>query len=96
MITIFEVLKQGKSLKDPAGWKKVGMTAQAIGIILTFVVHVLPFFGYTLPIEKETLEKLIDPASNGIATFLFILSFYLVPATSEKVSINPTLIGTGD
>lgn len=95
MITIFEVLKAGKSLKNPETWKNVGMTSQATALVFSFIIHCLPLFGVHLPFDQDITDQVIQPISDGISGGLFLLSFYLIPATSKKVGLQSN-IGTGD
>ncbi len=87
MMNIFEALKDGKSLENPAGWKNIQITSSLVGAVMTFIIHILPLFGVTLPIDNDTMQTVIKPVSDGIAAILFIFSAYLTPATSEKVGI---------
>ena len=97
MISIFEALKAGKSLKNKANWKIVGVTSQAIAMVLTFVVNALPLVGVHLPVDKVILDSMINPLANGASLILFALSLYFIPATTETIGVIPsTKIGTGD
>ena len=96
MISIFEALKVGKSLKNPAGWKNIQITSSLVGAILTFVVHIMPLFGVSLPIDGDTVQTVIKPVSDGVAAILFLFSAYLTPATSERVGLPTTSKIEGD
>lgn len=85
-MNIFEALKAGKSLRNPATWKKRQMTAMLIGTLLTFVVSILPLFGIELPMDEATVKTVINPLADGLATALFVFSFFITPATTEKIS----------
>ena len=94
-MNIFEALKAGKSLKNPVGWKNVQTTSMLVGALLTFIIHLLPLFGVTLPISNDAMQTVVKPISDGIAAVLFLFSAYLTPATTTK-SLLPTTKIVGD
>jgi len=90
MFSIFQALKAGKSLKNPAAWKNVVLVTDGLAIILTATVYSLQFFGgvdVAAMLGTESLPELINDISKWGAEGLLIINTYFFAATSEKVGL---------
>lgn len=85
MVNLFEALRKGKTLKNVEGWKNVQATSLTLGIVLSALCYILPFFGVEVNISAETKQALVE----WIALGLFILNLYWTAATTKKIGISP-------
>lgn len=92
MISIFEVLKQGKALENPSAWKDAQWTGNAVFGILSALCYLLPFFGVHFVLSDDTMRHI----AQGVSEFLLVANLYLVPATTEKIGISPKQKVEGD
>lgn len=83
MINLFEVLREGKKLKNVAAWKNVQATSLTVGIVLSALCYILPFFGVEMNISKEMQQAIAEWIAGG----LFVLNLYLTAATTEEKTI---------
>lgn len=74
-----DALQAGKSLQDPAIWKKRGLLAVSFSIILSTTFK---FMG--LEIDEQTTNLI----STGLAALAVILHGYFTVATTDKLGIK--------
>lgn len=91
MISIFEALRKGKTLKNVEGWKNVQATTLTVGIVLSAICSFLSFLGVDLNMSAEMKQALAEWIAGG----LFVLNLYLTIATTKKIGIPPKLQGLG-
>lgn len=72
----FVVLKQGRSLANPAAWKNV----QVLSNLLSALIVLLNAFGVHFGLDSDSVHLI----AGGIAA---IANAYLTTATSEKVGV---------
>lgn len=76
---IIEALHQGKSLQDPATWKRFGVLVSIFGAIFSAVTALVPNM-YVSAVDQSTIVE-------GIATLGFVINGYLHIATTEKIGL---------
>ena len=80
-----DLFRQGKAVADPAKWKAVGVTTDAVAAFLTTALAIASAFGYRVDVAGD----LVQAVAAGLAALLFVFSGGLHIATSEKVGVLP-------
>ena len=91
-MSIFEVLKQGKALENPASWKNVQWVTNTVFGILSALCYLFPFLGVHFTVTDDALHHI----AQGVSEFLLVANLYLIPATSNKVGIPVSTKIEGD
>lgn len=79
---IFDVLRKGSSVADPAAWKTRSAAIVAVSGLIVAVGHALKGTPYDPHIDQTTADSI----AGTVAFFVSLFSTY---ATSDKVGILP-------
>jgi hypothetical protein len=81
---IFDLLRKGHMVADPAKWKNRHITVAAVAGVLVAISKTLEAFGYGhfFPVDAETAAVLA-------AAVLVVVDLVLIPVTTEKVGVLP-------
>lgn len=81
---IFNLLRKGSMVADPAMWKRRHIKTAAVAAALLAISQTLEAFGYghLFPLAAET-------AAVIAAAVLVVVDLVLVPVTTEKVGLPP-------
>ena len=80
---LFEALRAGQELKDPAKWKKGQNLTNLIGAIVAGIVVLIK---WKFP-ELNIPDEIKDYAIEVIGGALVVANLYLTPATSKKIGV---------
>jgi hypothetical protein len=81
---VLRALKAGEALKDPAKWKNIQNSMNALAIIGTSVVTVLRVWFPDLMVSDEELIAY----STIVANILLVANGYLTTATTKKIGVH--------
>lgn len=77
---LFDLLRKGRVVTDPARWKNRQITSSMIVAVLWALVHTAEAFGNEIPVGSET----VDAVAVGV---LALVNWVLTLATSDKVGL---------
>jgi hypothetical protein len=80
---IFNALRAGKELKDPAKWKNRQETTNLVGTVLAGIVYLLRMRYPDIPIP----DVLTQYGAEAIGAVLLISNLYFTRATTKKIGI---------
>ena len=73
----YAVLQAGKSVADPALWKKRQITTTALTAVIWAAVQAAAAFGINVPVDTETVDGLA-------VAVIAVVNFVLTIATTKK------------
>jgi len=82
-LTLWQALKAGNELKDPAKWKNRQNTANALTAVLSVLVVILRLMGIDLYLTDEQIILIAGAA----ATILSVANSILTTATTKKIGV---------
>jgi hypothetical protein len=80
---LFDAIKAGRELADPAAWKNRQNTINALVALLAAAITVARVCGLELPITDELLQTIAE----AVAVALGGVNLYLTTATSKKIGV---------
>jgi hypothetical protein len=80
---IFNALRAGQELKDPAKWKNRQETTTLVGTVLAGIIYLLRMKYPEIPIP----EMVIQYGAEVIGLVLLIANLYFTRATTKKIGI---------
>lgn len=83
-MNIFNLLKAGNELKNPAVWSNLQSLTNVVAALATGAVSAARLFGFDLPLTDEQLLQ----AAGAVATLLFVGNSVLSLATTKDAGIK--------
>lgn len=80
---------RGKQLANIETWKRVSWTSGSISIIIKVIIYLLPMLG--VDVSADITDGTITTIADGLANALSGLAIILIPATTTKIGILPTI-----